>query len=98
MGYLWVMPGWFYPFGNQSPVCFLVAVLACFAGTLVHPAPTPGTEANPVTFWNSAETLRAGLGQRWYQSVVLWAGLSLLLTLAAIMIFSQLFFPTGTGS
>jgi SSS family solute:Na+ symporter len=97
VGYLWVMPGWFYPFGNQSPVCFLVAILACIAGTLIHPAPTPGTEANPVTFWNSGETLRAGLGQRWYQSVVLWAGLSLVLTLAAMVIFSQLFFPTGTG-
>jgi hypothetical protein len=30
--------------------------------------------------------------------VVLWAGLSLVLTLAAMVIFSQLFFPTGTGS
>ena len=30
-----------------------VSILACVAGTLVHPAPTPGTEANPVTFWNS---------------------------------------------
>jgi solute:Na+ symporter, SSS family len=94
-GYLWAMPGWFYPFGNQAPVCLLVSVLACIAGTLIHPEPTPGTEKNPVTFWNSGETLRAGLGERWYQSVVLWAGLSLVLTLAAIVIFSQLFFPTG---
>jgi len=41
---------------------------------------------------------RAGLGERWYNSVVLWGGLSLVLTLAAMLIFSQLFFPTGAGS
>jgi SSS family solute:Na+ symporter len=97
IGYLWAMPGWFYPFGNQSPVCLLVSVLACIAGTLIHPAPTPGTQENPVTFWNSGETLRTGLGDRWYSSVVFWAGLSLVLTLAAMVIFSQLVFPTGTG-
>ena len=44
------------------------------------PGPTPGTEANPVTFWNSQETLAAGLGRHWYDSVVLWAGLLLVLT------------------
>ncbi len=97
IGYAWAMPGWFYPFGNQAPVCLLVSVLACILGTLAHPAPTPGTEADPVTFWNSGETLSQGLGEKWYKSVVLWAGLSLVLTLAAMMIFSQLFFPTGTG-
>ncbi len=97
IGYLWVMPPWFYPFGNQAPVCLLISVLACILGTLAHPAPTPGTDPEPVTFWNSGETLRAGLGDRWYKSVVLWAGLSLVMTLAAMVIFSQLFFPTGTG-
>ncbi len=97
IGYLWVMPAWFYPFGNQAPVCLLISVLACILGTLAHPAPTPGTEPEPVTFWNSGETLRAGLGDRWYNSVVLWCGLSLVMTLAAMVIFSQLFFPTGAG-
>jgi len=96
IGYFWVMPGWFYPFGNQAPVCLLVSVLACILGTMAHPTPTPGTETNPVTFWNSGETLSQGLGDRWYKSVVLWAGLSLVLTLAGMVIFSQLFFPTGT--
>jgi hypothetical protein len=97
IGYLWTMPGWFYPFGNQAPVCLLVSALACILGTLAWPGQTPGTEENPVTFWNSGETLAAGLGRHWYSSVVLWAGLSLVLTLAAIVVFSQLFFPTGAG-
>jgi SSS family solute:Na+ symporter len=70
IGYLWVMPAWFYPFGNQAPVCLLISVLACILGTLAHPAPTPGTDPEPVTFWNSGETLRAGLGDKWYKSVV----------------------------
>jgi SSS family solute:Na+ symporter len=97
IGYLWVMPGWFYPFGNQAPVCLFVSALACILVTLACPGRTPGTEENPVTFWNSSETLAAGLGRHWYSSVVLWAGLSLVLTLAAMMVFSQLFFPTSHG-
>src|SRR5476649_1060660 len=55
IGYLWTMPGWFYPFGNQAPVCLLVSVIACVLGTLVHPARTPGTDPDPVTFWDSRE-------------------------------------------
>jgi SSS family solute:Na+ symporter len=96
IGYFWVMPGWFYPFGNQAPVCLALSMLACVLGTLVHPAPTPGTDPDPVTFWNSRETLHQGLGKHWYSSVVLWAVLSLVLTLAGMVIFSQIFFPTGT--
>jgi len=96
IGYLWHMPGWFYPFGNQAPLCLFVSALACILGTLVHPGRTPGTQENPVTFWNSSETLHAGLGRHWYSSVVLWAGLSFVLTLAAMLVFSQLFFPTGS--
>jgi len=98
IGYLWTMPVWFYPFGNQAPVSMLVSILACVLATLAFPGRTPGTQENPVTFWNSGETLRAGLGRHWYDSVVLWAGLSLILTLAAMVVFSQLFFPTGAGS
>jgi len=97
IGSIWVMPGWFYPFGNQAPVCLLVSVLACILGTLTFPGHTPGTQENPVTFWNSGEILAAGLGRHWYSSVVLWAGLSMVLTLAAMVIFSQIFFPTGAG-
>jgi SSS family solute:Na+ symporter len=95
IGSLWVMPSWFYPFGNQAPICLLVSILACILGTWALPGRTPGTQENPVTFWNSGETLAAGLGRHWYSSVVLWAGLSMVLTLAAMVVFSQLFFPTG---
>jgi SSS family solute:Na+ symporter len=93
-GALYAMPAWYYPFGNQAPVCLLVSILLCVAGTLIHPAPAAGTEPAPVTFWNSAETLKAGLGDRWYNSVWLWAGLLLLLTCLCMLVFSQLFFPT----
>jgi len=96
-GYIWVLPGWYYSFGNQAPVCLAFSALCCLLGTLARPAPTPGTNPNPVTFWNSGEMLRAGLGEHWYSSVVLWAGLSLVLTVAVMLIFSQLFFPTGAG-
>ena len=54
----------------------------------------PGTEAEPVTFWNSRETLTAGMGDRWYNNVWLWAGILLLLTCLCMLVFSQIFFPT----
>jgi len=66
-------------------------------GTLLHPARSPGTETDPVTFWNSRDTLTQGLGDRWYNSVVFWAGVLLVLTCACMLIFSQIFFPTGGG-
>ena len=81
-------------FANQATVCLFASAIFCVAGTLLHPARTPGTDADPVTFWDSRDTLSAGLGSRWYSSVILWAGLLLVLTLACMMIFSQLFFPT----
>jgi SSS family solute:Na+ symporter len=96
-GYLWAMPGWYYSFGNQAPVCLAVSGLLCVAGTLIHPAHTPGTEKHPITFWNSHETLAAGLGHKWHTSVIAWAGLLLILTLGAMLIFSQLFFPVRSG-
>jgi hypothetical protein len=94
LGAIFVMPGWFYPFGNQAPICLLVSIVLCVAGTLIHPAPAPGTEVEPVTFWNSRETLAAGMGDRWYSNVWLWAGLLLLLTCLCMLVFSQIFFPT----
>jgi len=50
-----------------------------------------------VTFWDSRDTLTQGLGDRWYNSVFFWAGLLLVLTLGSMLIFSQIFFPTGGG-
>ena len=96
IGYLWTMPGWFYPFGNQAPVCLLVSLIACVLVPWPIPASAPpAPDPDPVTFWDSRQTLSEGLGEKWYSSVVLWAGLSLLLTLAGMVIFSQLFFPTS---
>jgi SSS family solute:Na+ symporter len=93
-GYAMAMPSWYYAFANQATVCLFASALFCVAGTLLHPARTPNTQADPVTFWDSRDTLSAGLGNRWYSSVILWAGLLLVLTLGCMLIFSQLFFPT----
>lgn len=95
VGDLFAMPSWYYPFANQAPVCLLVSILLCIAGTLIHPAPTPGTEAVPVTFWNSTETLKAGLGKNWYSSVWLWGAILLVLTTACIVYYSPIFFPVS---
>ncbi len=97
VGYSVDMPSWYYAFANQAAVCLGVSLLLCVVGTLLHPAPSPGTETDPITFWNSRDTLTQGLGDRWYNSVILWAGVLLVLTCACMLIFSQVFFPTGAG-
>ena len=97
VGYSVDMPSWYYAFANQAAVCLVVSLLLCVVGTLLHPARSPGTETDPVTFWNSRDTLTQGLGDRWYNSVVFWAGVLLVLTCACMLIFSQIFFPTGGG-
>lgn len=96
-GYLVVMPSWYYAFANQAAVCLAISLLLCVVGTLLHPAHTPGTQTDPVTFWDSRDTLSQGLGDRWYKSVILWASVLLVLTCACMLIFSQIFFPTGAG-
>ena len=97
VGYSVDMPSWYYAFANQAAVCLAVSLLLCVVGTLLHPARSPGTETDPITFWNSRDTLAQGLGDRWYNSVILWAGVLLVLTCACMLIFSQIFFPTGGG-
>jgi SSS family solute:Na+ symporter len=95
VGDLFVMPSWYYPFANQAAVCLLVSLALCVIATLIHPAPTPGTETVPVTFWNSTDTLKAGLGKSWYDSIWLWGGILLVLTLLCMLIFSPIFFPVS---
>jgi hypothetical protein len=43
---------------------------------------------------NNSKVLKAGLGDKWYNSVILWSLGFLLLNLAAMTFFSGLFFPT----
>ena len=97
VGYAVDLPSWYYAAANQTAVCLFASAAVCVLGTWLRPAPTPGTEPNPVTFWDSRDTLTQGLGDKWYSSVFLWAGLLLVLTLGCMLIFSQIFFPTGVG-
>ncbi|MES2473181.1 MAG: sodium/solute symporter [Pseudomonadota bacterium] len=96
-GYMVIMPGWYYPFANQAAVCLFASAAFCVLGTWLRPAPTAGTDPDPITFWDSRDTLTQGLGDRWYNSVFFWAGLLLVLTLGSMLIFSQIFFPTGAA-
>ena len=92
-GELWQMPSWYYPFGNQAAVCWVLCVGFCIAGTLLRPGLTPGMARDNVTLWDSREALSEGLGKHWYTSVFFWGGLLLALTLASMAYFSSLFFP-----
>jgi solute:Na+ symporter, SSS family len=71
VGTIYVLPGWFYPFANQAGMVWIASVGLCIVGSLAFPN-RQGAEV-PLTIWNHSAILKAGLGERWYQSVPLWS-------------------------
>jgi solute:Na+ symporter, SSS family len=88
VGYAFVMPGWFYPFGNQAGIIWSLAVLFGIIASLITPAPAKG-----MTIYDFASVLREGLGTRWYNSVILWWAGSFVLMIGVMLIFTDLVFP-----
>ena len=95
IGFLYVMPGWFYPFANQAGMVWVGSVALCVAGSLLfrHSKHEPNTAE--LTIWNNAAILREGLGDRWYQSVPLWSAGFFFLAMWIMWIFSHLHLPTA---
>lgn len=86
------MPPWFYPFANQAGMVWLGAMILCVAGSLVSPPAPPATAAsasNSLTLWDNSQVLGEGLGDRWYQSVLLWSAGFFALALWIMWTFSD---------
>lgn len=95
IGFVYVMPGWFYPFANQAGMVWIGSVILCIAGSLLyrHSGPEPNTAE--LTIWNNAAILREGLGDKWYQNVPLWSAGFFFLAMWIMWVFSHIHLPTG---
>lgn len=91
---LYVMPPWFYPFANQAGMVWTGSVCLCILGSLLTRRRPPNPSAAGLTIWDNAAILREGLGNRWYQSIVLWSAGFFLLTMCVMALFAH-GLPTG---
>jgi SSS family solute:Na+ symporter len=88
------MPEWFYPFANQAGMIWGASVLLCIVGSKYSKNDKQYEQIKDILVMNNAKILKAGLGDKWYNSVILWSLGFLLLNLTAMIFFSGLFFPT----
>jgi SSS family solute:Na+ symporter len=98
-GSLLSLPRWFYPFANQAAMMWIASMLLCVLGSWLGTgsAARARAAAPAVTLWDSAALLSEGLGTTWSRSVVLWSAGFVFAILAAMALFSNLVFPTGSG-
>ena len=94
LGAYMAMPEWFYPFANQAGMIWGASVLLCIVGSKYGKNDKSYEQIKDILVMNNSKVLKAGLGDKWYNSVILWSLGFLLLNLAAMTFFSGLFFPT----
>ncbi|HEY1725363.1 MAG TPA: sodium/solute symporter [Steroidobacteraceae bacterium] len=95
-GNLWELPRWYYPFANQAAIMWVCSMLLCLLGSLWGQRSKDQAAITP-TLWESAALLREGLGDTWSRSVILWTAGFFFAILAAMAVFSNLVFPTGSS-
>ena len=88
------MPGWFYPFGNQSAITWTASMVLCLLGSRWR-REQGLPRAAAVTLWDKAALLREGLGSLGrLDSVILWSAGFVVGILGMMFIFSDLVFPS----
>jgi SSS family solute:Na+ symporter len=90
IAWMYVMPPWFYPFANQAGMVWTGSMLLCIAGSLLTAPGAPKTQdvAEVLTVWGHSRILREGLGEKWYQSVLLWTSGFFVLAMAIMWCFA----------
>lgn len=85
-------PDWLEPFLNQSALNWLFCVIVCAAVSLATPAPAAEKVTDQLTINWGRLNLFEGLGDRWYNSVITWWLVFVLLILGLGLLFSGIFF------
>jgi SSS family solute:Na+ symporter len=77
------------PFGNQGLVTWLFAMLVCTVSAFITPPAKPEQVGEGLIFsFKDKKAITAGLGTRWYNSVLLWWGVAFGGMLVIVLIFS----------
>lgn len=78
------------PFANQGLITWLFAMVLCSILAFLTPPPPKEHVLDHLTFHIKGEVLKAELGTKWYNSIVLWWGLAFFLLLVLIVLFSSI--------
>jgi SSS family solute:Na+ symporter len=85
------MPDWSYPFMNQAGIIWLASVFSCIVGSKLGKPNKSHEEISDILVFENPKTLLSGLGTKWYNSVILWSSVFLVLNVGAMAYFSSLF-------
>lgn len=81
-------PAWLVPYANQASINWFFCLAVCIGVSLLTAPPRAEQVTDQLTFnWRTMNVF-AGLGDRWYTSVVTWWGLFLVTILALFVLFS----------
>ena len=85
-------PVWLEPYANQAAINWVFCVVVCTAVSLVTARPPPDKITDDLIFnWRKLNVF-GDLGTRWYNSVLTWWCLFVLLIVALVVVFSPLVF------
>lgn len=77
------------PFGNQALTTWAFAMVVCAVSALVTPPATPEQTGEGLIFsFKDRKALTAGLGTRWYDSVLFWWSVAFAGMIAVVLFFS----------
>jgi len=85
-------PAWLEPYANQAAINWVFCVLVCVAVSLATPRPASERVTDQLILNWRMLNIFSGLGTRWYNSVVTWWCLFVLLILTLVVIFSPVVF------
>ncbi|EWH09795.1 sodium/glucose cotransporter [Catenovulum agarivorans DS-2] len=76
------------PYANQGILNWMLCMLLCTGLAFVTAKPRPEQVTDDLTFNFNSMNFNEGLGEKWYQHVGLWSGLSIFLMVGFIILFS----------
>jgi SSS family solute:Na+ symporter len=81
-------PPWLAPYANQASLNWFFCLAVCVGVSLLTSPPRAEQVTDQLTFNWRKMNIVAGLGDRWYSSVVTWWGLFIVTILALFVLFS----------
>ena len=79
------------PFANQGLITWVFAMIVCIVSTLILVKPGENKIGNDLVFNINGAALKEGLGDRWYNSILFWWILCVLMLVGIILTFSVVF-------
>lgn len=82
------LAGLLKPFANQGLITWIIAMIVCTISAFITPRPSSEHVTEDMMFRIKSQYLTAGLGDKWYTSVLFWWGICFAMMITLILIFS----------